>query len=144
MGATASALQLSQAIYKAAKQLFSFFCAIKHSSKEIEDLRNALKNMEDVADYVQSFVTTLQSQNREHVEQETLLGLVANLTRCRQELTLLQDIVDETTRRSNEGGKSKLAARISWVFETDKIQGSMRRLNGHSMSLMTALIAANG
>jgi hypothetical protein len=144
LSATASALQLSQAICKAAKQLYSFFCAIKNSSKEIEDLRNALKNMEDVADYIQSFVTTLQSQNREHAEQEMLLDLVANLTRCRQELTLLQGMVDEATRRSNKGGKSKLAARISWVLEAEKIQGSMRRLNGHNMSLITALTAANG
>ena len=49
-GATASALRLSQGICKAAKQLYSFFYAIKHSLQEIEDLRNSLEDMGDVAD----------------------------------------------------------------------------------------------
>ena len=144
LGATASALQLSQAVCKAAKQLYSFFCKIKHSSKEVEDLRNTLNNMENVASYIESFVTTLQNQNHEHTEQETLLDLVTTLARCQQELTLLQDMVDEVTRQSNKGGTSKLAARISWAFEAEKTQGSMRRLNSHNLSLITALTTANG
>lgn len=143
LSATASTLQLSQAIYKAAKQLYSFFGKIKYSSKEVEDLRNALNNIENITSYIKSFVTTLQNQNHEYTEQEILLDLVTNLARYQQELTLLQGIVDEVTRQSNKGGKSKLVIKISWAFEAEKIQGSMRRLNNHNISLITALTTAN-
>lgn len=135
-----AAVGLADIMLRAGNQIYQFLIAIKDAPVEVENLKNSIHEniilVQYFKDYLEELKQLLSSPNP-----STIMSLSKILPLFE---SVLKDLGDELSRLNDETKcykrQSKILGNIRFVFDEQRIEKSLQRLEGLKLNLIAMLI----
>lgn len=132
-GAAAGAVQIADVALRASREAYAFLIALKHAKRDIQDLKNALRDAESNVRNLRNYVYAFSKSKGAVKEFEVLPEVITDSVRLfYDDILQLKDILPRKPTPS-------LAQEVKWVYKSKAIEEISKRLRDRKSDVSVAL-----
>ncbi|KAH7110567.1 hypothetical protein B0J11DRAFT_448209 [Dendryphion nanum] len=132
-GAAAGVVQIADVALRASREAYAFLIELKHAKRDIQDLKNALRDAESNVRSLRSYLYSF-SKSKGAIEEFDILPEVVTSS-----IHLFHDDIVQLKSILPRKPTPSLAQKIKWVYNHKSVEEISKRLHERKSSLSVAL-----